>query len=85
MTRRITLTLPEDVVAQARVLCEGNFSQFVTKVLREHLDGVRRQELRSALEEGYKAEAEHDLAVSEDFRIVDHEMTDRFTPGIGNA
>ena len=80
MALRITLTLPEDVVAQAKVLCPGNFSQFVTKVLREHLKAVRLQELRRALEEGYRAEAESDLTLSEEFRHSDSDLARRFTP-----
>jgi len=52
MVQRITLTLPEDIIAEAKGLCQGNFSQFVTKVLRDHLEAVRIQQLRIALEAG---------------------------------
>jgi len=80
MVQRITLTLPEDIIAEAKGLCQGNFSQFVTKVLRDHLEAVRIQQLRIALEAGYKADADLDLAVSDGFRHSDHEMAKRFTP-----
>ena len=78
--QRITLTLPDDVVAQARAACQGNLSGYVTEVLREHLEATRRAELRQALIEGCREEAESDRALSEEFRYADYEVTVRFVP-----
>ena len=79
LRQRVTLTLPEDLVSQVKTLSRGNLSQFVTDVLQEHVRALRREELSQALEAGCKAEAETDLALSEEFRFSDWEVTERFT------
>ncbi len=77
--QRITLTLPQEIISQARIHGQGNLSQFVTQVLREHFDAVRLHRLRRALEEGYKEDAQQDLALSEEFRFSDQEIAARWT------
>ena len=73
-SQRITLSLPADLVAAARAASGGNLSRFVASVLRRDLERARRRELRKALEVGYRAEAELDLAVCAEYRHVDEEM-----------
>jgi hypothetical protein len=45
-----------------------------------YLDAIRRQELRSQLEEGYRADAARDLQISEAFRYADYEATVQQVP-----
>lgn len=73
-SQRITLSLPTDLITAARVASGGNLSRFVASVLRRDLERTRRRELRTALELGYAAEADLDLAVCDEYRHVDDEM-----------
>ena len=74
---RVTLTLDRQLMDDARLLSGGNFSRFVSLLLEERLDELRRQQLREALRVGYEAEAAHDLEIAREYRYVDHEMARR--------
>ena len=74
---RVTLTLDRQLMDDARLLSGGNFSRFVSLLLEERLDELRRQQLREALRVGYEAEAAHDLEIAGEYRYVDHEMARR--------
>ena len=78
--QRVTLTLPADVLARARVMSEGNLSQFVAKILSEHVEKERVRMLREELVAGYIANAEEALAISEEFRYADYEVTVKYVP-----
>ena len=82
MTRRkrITLTLPPQVVLDVRAESRGNISEFVEGVLSNHFDSLRRERLRQSLVAGYLAEAEADLSLSEEFRYADDEVEERYVP-----
>ena len=75
--QRVTLTLPLDVLEEAKALSQGNLSRFVGSSLREHLQGLRRKKLRADLVAGYTAGAELDLEIAEAFRFSDHETAQR--------
>ena len=79
-TRRVTLTLPADVLAHAREMSQGNLSQFVGNILREHLEQKRLERLREELIAGYTANAEEALAIAEEFRYADYETTMKYVP-----
>jgi post-segregation antitoxin (ccd killing protein) len=70
---RVTLTLDRQLVEEARVLSGGNFSRFISRLLEERLEELRRQRLREELRAGYLAEAVHDLEIAEEYRFVDGE------------
>jgi len=78
--QRVTLTLPNDVLTQARAASQGNLSQFVSDILREHFEYQRLEQLREALIAGCIANAEEDLALAEEFRYADHEVTMKYVP-----
>lgn len=79
--KRVTLTLPAEVVAEARAASRGNLSRFVTDTLRKRLERIRRHELRKALIEGCIAEAELDLAICKEWAYVDWETTQKYWDG----
>lgn len=78
--QRVTLTLPADVLAQVRQLSQGNVSQFVANVLRQYFDHEQRRILREELIAGYIANAEEALAIAEEFRYSDYEVTMKYVP-----
>ncbi|HEU5011080.1 MAG TPA: type II toxin-antitoxin system CcdA family antitoxin [Roseiflexaceae bacterium] len=79
-TQRITITLPADLLDQARQASQGNLSQFITNAVREHLDQERRRKLREALIAGYQAHAEEDLETAEAFRYAEDEAVALYVP-----
>jgi hypothetical protein len=78
--QRVTITLPSDLLAQAREQSQGNLSQFIAGVLREHFEGERRRQLREALIAGAIANAEDDRRIAEEFRFSDYEVTMKYVP-----
>lgn len=78
--QRVTLTLPADIVAEARSLSQGNLSQFISNILSEYFEQERRQQLREVLIAGYQANAEEALAIAEEFRFADYEATMKYVP-----
>lgn len=73
---RVTVTLDRQLMEEARLLSGGNFSRFVSRLLEERLDELRRQRLREELRAGYEAEAAHDLEIAGEYRFVDEEFVD---------
>src|SRR5947208_8007307 len=78
--QRVTLTLPADVLTQARELSQGNLSQFVANILRQHSEQEQRRILREELIAGYSANADEALAVAEEVRYADYEVTRKYVP-----
>lgn len=72
-TQRVTISLPADILKQARAASQGNLSQFVASALREHFAQERRLKLRESLIAGAIAHAEEDLATAEAFRYAEDE------------
>ena len=70
---RVTLTLDRQLMEEARLQSGGNFSRFVSRLLEDRLDELRRQRLRAELRAGYEAEAAHDLEIAGEYRFVDGE------------
>ena len=71
---RVTVTLDRQLMDEARLLTDGNFSSFINRLLAERLDELRRQRLREELRAGYEAEAAHDLEIAAEYRFVDADM-----------
>ena len=78
--QRVTLTLPAELLAQVRELSQGNVSQFVANVLRQHFEHEQRRILREELIAGYIANADEALAIAEEFRYSDYEVTMKYVP-----
>jgi hypothetical protein len=79
-TERVTLTLPADVLAQAREQSQGNLSRLVAQVLHDHFETKRLQELHDALVAGAIAHAEEDLEIAQAFRYAEDEAVARYVP-----
>jgi hypothetical protein len=79
-TQRVTITLPVDVLEQARTESEGNLSRLVAIVLRDHFERERLRQLREDLIAGYIANAEDDLATAEAFRYAEDEAVALYVP-----
>ncbi len=71
---RVTLTLDRALMEEARSLSGGNFSRFVSRLLEDRLEELRRQRLREALRAGYEAEAAHDLEIAREYCFADDEI-----------
>jgi hypothetical protein len=74
---RVTLTIDEQLMEEARLESDGNFSRFVSRLLEDRLDTLRRDRLRKELRAGYEAEASHDLEIAREYRFVDNEIARR--------
>lgn len=74
---RVTLTLDKRLMEEARVVSGGNFSRFVSGLLEDRLDALRRQRLREELRDGYLSEAADDLEIAQEYRFVDDEIAQR--------
>jgi hypothetical protein len=79
-TQRVTLTLPSDILDQARDMSQGNLSRFISNVLREHIENERLQRLHDALVAGAIAHAEEDLEIAQAFRYAEDEAVARHVP-----
>src|SRR6266540_1717109 len=78
--QRVTLTLPADLLAQARQMSQGNVSQYIGNILREHFEYKRLEQLRDALIAGAVANAEDDLETAEAFRYAEDEAVALYVP-----
>jgi hypothetical protein len=79
-TQRITLTLPTEVLAQARAASQGNLSGFIAQVLADHFEDLRLEQLRADLIAGYIANAEEDLEIAQAFQYAEDEAWFRYVP-----
>jgi hypothetical protein len=79
-SQRVTLTLPADLLEQARLASGGNLSQFMSTVLREHFEDERLRRLREDLIAAAIAKAEEDLEIAEAFRYAEDEAVARYVP-----
>lgn len=79
-TQRVTITLPPDILTQAREMSDGNLSQFIAAVLKAHFEQEKRRKLREALIAAAIAKAEEDLAIAEEFKYVDYETVMKYVP-----
>jgi metal-responsive CopG/Arc/MetJ family transcriptional regulator len=86
--RKVMFTAPPDLLRRLDATVDqlgANRSQLIREAIELYLDALRRQDLRSQLEEGYRAHAARDLQISEAFRYADYEATVRHTPPFDGA
>lgn len=55
---RTTISLPDDLFAEAKRLAGGSFSDFAAEAIRFRVLEITREQLGRAMEEGYQEEAE---------------------------
>ena len=78
--KKVMFTAPPELLSRLDATVDqlgASRSQVIREAIELYLDAIRRQELRSQLEEGYRAQAVRDLQISEAFRYVDYEATVR--------
>lgn len=81
--RKVMFTAPPDLLSRLDATADqlgANRSQLIRAAIELYLDTLRRQELRSQLEEGYRAHAARDLQISEAFRYADYEAMVQHAP-----
>ncbi len=65
---RMNITLPEDIAQTLKEMAgPRGQSSFVAESIRFYAKRIKRQRLKKELEEGYKATANEDLALTRDF------------------
>lgn len=72
-TVRVTLTLDEELAQRSREVSGGNFSRFVSRLIEEEIEEIRRRKLREDLVAGCLEDAEEDLEICREWRFVDAE------------
>lgn len=86
--RKVMFTAPPELLNRLDATVDklgASRSQLIREAIELYLDAIRRQELRSQLEEGYRVQAARDLKISEAFRYVDYEATVQHVPPYGGT
>lgn len=74
MSKRINIILPERTVSVLdRVTTKGNRSRFIDRAVLHYVETQGRQGLREQLAEGYRANAERDLAMAAEWFPLEEE------------
>lgn len=77
---RVTLTLDEGLLAQARKVSGENFSRFVGDALEQRVRQIRRDKLMEDLAAGCIEDADLDLEICKEWAVIDSEMGLRVQP-----
>jgi CopG family transcriptional regulator / antitoxin EndoAI len=79
MNKRINIILPEKTVSVLdRVTTKGNRSQFIDRAVRHYVETQGRENLRTQLEAGYRANAERDLEIAAEWFPLEEEAWQTF-------
>jgi CopG family transcriptional regulator / antitoxin EndoAI len=74
MQRRLNITLPEETVALIdRIAKTGGRSRLIDQAIREFVERRQTASLRKHLEEGARRRASRDLAIAEDWSLLEDE------------
>lgn len=74
VSKRINIILPEKTVAVLdRVTTKGNRSRFIDRAVLHCIETRGKQSLRERLKEGYRANAERDLAIAAEWLPLEEE------------
>jgi CopG family transcriptional regulator / antitoxin EndoAI len=74
MSKRINIILPEKTVAVLdRVTTKGSRSRFIDRAVLHYIETRGKQSLREQLREGYRANAERDLAIAAEWFPLEEE------------
>lgn len=78
-TVRLNITIPKDI-AQALNKLTGprKRSQFIAEAVKQRIEQKEKEELKKILEEGYRATARENLAISKAFEAADLEGWDEY-------
>ena len=73
---RKNINFPGDLICKVNTYTKKlniDFSKFVREATKEYIHKLERIQLQKDLEEGYRAKAQLNLKISEDFKYVDGE------------
>jgi len=78
-TVRLNITIPKDL-AQAlnRLTGHRKRSQFIAEAVKQRIEQKEKEELEKILEEGYRATARENLAITKEFESADLESWDEY-------
>ena len=78
-TVRLNITIPKDL-AQAgnRFTGPRKRSQFIAEAVKQRIEKKEKEELKKILEEGYRATARENLAITKEFESADLEGWDEY-------
>ena len=72
---KVTLTLPSEVMDAVREEAEPRgYSKFIAEAVTYYIQEQRRAALRERLVEGYRASAERDRTLAEEWRPAEEEV-----------
>ena len=78
MNKRVNITLPEQTLRLIdRVAQKGDRSRFIDRAIKHYVGTVGRENLREQIKQGAIGEAELDLAVTEDWFLLEEEAWER--------
>ena len=67
---RTTISLPDELFAEARRLAGGSFSDFAAEAIRARVLEITHEQLARAMEEGYEQEA-RSSSLDADWAVVE--------------
>jgi len=78
-TVRLNITIPKDL-AQAlnRLTGPRKRSQFIAEAVKQRIEKKEKEELKKILEEGYRATARENLAITKEFESADLDGWDEY-------
>jgi CopG family transcriptional regulator/antitoxin EndoAI len=78
-TVRLNITIPKDL-AQAlnRLAGPRKRSLFIVEAVKQRIEQQERDKLEKNLEEGYKAAAKENIAITKEFEVADLEGWDEY-------
>ena len=78
-TIRINVTLPRELIDSVnQIASPRSRSRLISESLREYIRKIKKDELEKQLEEGYRAAAKENIALTAEFEAVDLEGWDEY-------
>ena len=76
---RLNVTLPRDLVeSMNQIAGPRNRSRMISESVREYIQQKKKTELEKRLEEGYRASAVENIALTKEFEAIDLEGWDEY-------
>ena len=76
---RLNVTLPRDLVESLNQIAgPRNRSRMISESVREYIRQRKKNELEKRLEEGYRASAAENIAMTKEFEAIDLEGWDEY-------
>jgi len=76
---RLNVTLPRDLVeSMNQIAGPRNRSRMISESVREYIRQRKKTELEKRLEEGYRASAAENIAMTKEFEAIDLEGWDEY-------